>query len=509
MLSISRPNFFPGQMINYKDFNRLSKQADKMTSIICKHLYQGGGILLQALEEFDINPLKGLSVLIKPGIALLPTGYPVILSEEKVLDLGDYLSGKQSKTIIVSLKNTTKGRDRFTDEQDSSVSGYQTEAMEPEIVITSRNVPEDAVELFRVKLHPKSTTLRSSTCQEEWNLELTSPNNPSLSGIIDCRYRTSILPQTHLPMNVSTLIELRKSLYQIQESHRKISKIYLIEDPFRSIEYLNQLHAEVLSRPFQPIKVSFLISEFAEKLSYFLEHLNNRMGQQRTNYDRPTLIESIETLDRLKEKEVLPRHLSLDSIPKVADSLNRFVSFAEKKFSLLNTVEEALLDLRDRFAALDAKITLGGQLFHRVDLIKADNTDKLSVKSQLTHNRKLSTRFKSGDTLSLKGTFIKDGILSVCLDVPHPDRALVLLLHQYVRRSGSTIHYEINGKHLQTDNWEDLDLSNNWMNKGLVIPAEHLVAQDNRLKIRLEQSDLDFGFFDVAAYQPALDKGEL
>ena len=68
--NVMRPNFFPGQVIDYKDFNRLSQQADRILSMFCRHLYRGGGVIANALDEFEVSPLKGLSVLVKPGVAL-------------------------------------------------------------------------------------------------------------------------------------------------------------------------------------------------------------------------------------------------------------------------------------------------------------------------------------------------------------------------------------------------------------------------------------------------------
>src|SRR5690606_34367072 len=119
-----------------------------------------------------------------------------------------------------------------------------------------------------------------------------------------------------------------------------------------------------------------------------------------------------------------------------------------------------------------------------------------------------STVFKNGDKLSLKGRFIDRGIVSVDIKVPDPDKPLVLLQNRYVRRGGAQVHYEINGKHLMSEQGSDLKLANNWMNWGMVIRAENLVSQENRLKIRVDQSDLDFGFFNVAAYQPVTDAAE-
>ena len=55
LVAMSRPNFFPGQLVDYRDFNRLSQQADKTVSILCQYLFKGGGIVVDALEELGVE----------------------------------------------------------------------------------------------------------------------------------------------------------------------------------------------------------------------------------------------------------------------------------------------------------------------------------------------------------------------------------------------------------------------------------------------------------------------
>ncbi len=78
----------------------------------------------------------------------------------------------------------------------------------------------------------------------------------------------------------------------------------------------------------------------------------------------------------------------------------------------------------------------------------------------------------------------------------------MILIRHHVRRSQAIVHYDINGKTLAADAWEKLGLANQWMNRGLVIPSDRLVPGLNRLSLRVENCDLDFGFFDLHVYQP-------
>ncbi len=503
-VNLSRPNFFPGQLIDYKDLNRLAAQADKVSALLCRYLFESGGIIVRAFEEFEVSSLKTLTLLVKPGIALLPNGQPVVLSKETVVDLSPYRKGKESRKIVVAVKNVLQGTDRYTDREDASISGYRTEALDAQIVIGTSASSDDGIELFRVTLAPDTESLRMATIQEEWKTELDA-------GVIDLRHRNTIVPQTFAPMRSEESLKVRQALYGIERAHSKMERIYLVDDPFTTVQYLTQLHAEMLARPFQPLKMAFLMSEFADKLSKYLDKLSSRLGAQRSNFDRETLLKAVALLDGLKEKQVLPRAQSWKVLPEVAELLMQFVDFAERKFSLVNTVEEALIDLRNRYCSMENKIVLGGHLFEQVDKLVVDDEDRVEIKAPTSFSRMLSTRFQNGDALTLKGKFIKEGMLTLKLQVPHPDRPIVLILHQYVRRAGSILHYEINGRHLITDQFdmqgEMPELSNHWMNRGIVVPAEQLVPQENTLRIRVQKSDLDFGFFDISVYQPSVIVG--
>lgn len=510
MLStITRPNFFPGQPIDYRDFNRMAQQADKVMALLCQYLYAGGGILVDALEEFRPESLQQLSVLIKPGIAMLPNGQVLILSEERVLDLKEYRPTNGTRLMVISARNILSGKERYTDEEDSAITGFRSEVFEPELLISEDRAPSDAVELFRVILHPSSITTRLPEAEEEWKIPLSDEEDAASAAILDLRFRHPIVPQTYVPATAEQLISLRQSLYRIEIAHKRLSKIFLIADPYQGLTYLSQLHAELLSRPFQPLKLAFLLSEFSKSFSLFLEFLDRHVGNQRTNFDKGLLLNAIRVLSSIRTQEVLPKIPALNRLPEVADLLDQLVNFAESRFSLLDTVAESLGDLRDRLFAFESHISLAGHVFKRVDWVEAKDSTRCKVRSEDNHSRKVAARFKNGEELSLKGLFIREGFFQIDIEVPYPDRPLVLLFHQYIRRTGSELRFEINGKPIKTESSDPArgSGSNYWINYGLVVPPEPLASRSNLLKIRVERADLDFGFFDIAAYQAEDIKG--
>ena len=502
-MSLSRPNFFPGQLIDYKDFNRLASQTDSKNSLLLQHLFQGGGVVAGALESFGIDMLKGLSVMVKPGLALLPTGEPCLLNRETVLDLNAYAMTKEAKSFVVSLRNVSRGSDRYQDPEDASIVGFRTELNEAEFVVSESTLP-GAIELFRVTLAQSTTTLRPMTAEESWNendrLELDS----EVTSVIDLRFQKRLLSSTQTAAETPQLLRLRKSLYTIEKAQRRLGQIYLIEDPFFVGLLVTQLHAEVLAQPVQPLKVSFLVSQLAEKLSLYLELVCSRVGNQTANFDKANTLALIEKLESLKSREARIGNVPLEPLFQITEGMLALVNHAESSFNLLNTVEAAIRDLRDRLVEWEDKLVLGGQLFKRVDRLTAEDNTRVQFKSALTQTRLLQTKFNNGDNLSLKGIFIRSGSLTINLKVDHPERPLVLLSRQYIRRGGSTIHYEINGRPILTDQGNASELTNSWINRGIVVPAEYLTGDGNQLKIELEKSDLDFGFFDLVVYQPVV-----
>lgn len=494
VMQISRPNFFPGQLIDWKDFNRLASQADRVSALLCRHLFDGGGIIVNAMEEFRIEPLKGLACLVKPGLALLPSGYPVVLSGDTVVDLAPYRKGA-AQTLIVNLKASIEGRDRYTDRQDASISGYLTESIESQVVITAGTKLAEGVELFRVNLDSSSEELRLPTVSEEWAPQLGS-------GVVDLRHRQRIVPQTYAPVPFSALLPLRGSLYSIEQAHKRLQRLYLCEDPYGTTGFLLALHAEVLSLPFQPLKTAFLASEFADKLSLYLEKLMQHTSRGENEIDQSTLLKLVRLLEEQKVKAVLPSVPSLEFLNETARELMGLVAFGEKNFRLVHILEEALREAENREYRFEDQTLFAGHLFERVDRVSASEPDRFQVRTSRAFQRELATRYANGDSMALTGTFIRDGGVEIPFQIKSENSPAVCILRQYVRRAGTVVHYEVNGQLILSESWADSDQSNVWKNKGIVIPAEKLTSQGNVLRIKLERSDLDFGFFEVAVYQP-------
>jgi len=499
MMKLSRPNFFPGQWIDYRDLNRVAGHSDQYLSLLNRAVFSGGGILLNALEEFSVSSHEGLTVRIRPGLALLPNGELATMTEDYLLDFKTYLMKEGQQTLIVGIRNVVRGADRFTDEVDASISGFKTEVFEPEIFVASELKGPDCLELFRVHLSDKAQSLRLATNQEEWGT--TTPASEA-EGILDLRFRPTVLPVTYAPVGGTQLISLRNALYKIEECHRKLRKIYLIEDPFNIPIYVTQLHMEVLARPFQPLKAAYLLAELAEKFALFLDLLQAKLGKQAFKYDRKTLLEIAELLEPLRRREVFPRNVNLEALIGLANSLSTFTAFAEEKFSLMDMVEEGLVDIRGRAFAYDDKITVAGYPFERTDLLTAADTARLQFLADQVHSRSVKTQFASGDSLALKGTFLQHGTIQMQIRAPKAGSPTVILCHQYLRRSGTEIRFEVNGRLLKTETFEYQNIENQWLNGSAVIPADYLTGETNTLRIHIDKTDLDFGFFDLAVYQP-------
>ncbi len=497
---MNRPNFFPGQLVDYRDFNKLSQQADKTVSLLCQYLFKGGGIVVDALGEFKIEPTAGLGIRIQSGIALLPNGQAVCLSEDQLVDLAPYRLSGSEDPLVVSLVDSVLGADRYTDEADPSITGFRTELIVPQLKFSTGQPPDSGIELFRIAMKETSQSIRSALDNEGWNGTLMS--NKTGEAVIDLRFRPRIVPQTFVPFSTQNFIDLRSAIYTIEAALRKISKLYLVDDTLHSLEYLTHAHAELLSRPFQPSKVSFLVSEFADRLARYLELLSRKLGGKQHRFDEKSLFEVVKVLEPLRIREIVPRTPELMPLVGVATHLQTFIDYALENYHLVTALEEALLEIRRERHEFGNRLLLAGHAFERVDLITQANSDKFTLATPSSHVRSVTTRFHDGAQENLKGVFFKKGVLTLELQIPHPNRLACVVMHQYVRRAGSATVYEINGKRLEAEKIEIGDDANSWINRGLVIPSEHLVQGSNLFRIQIEHADLDFGFFDCMVYQP-------
>ena len=497
-----RPNFFPGQMVDYRDFNKLAQQADKTVSLLCQYLFDGGGIVVGALGAFQVDPVEGLLVRVRPGIAILPNGQAVCLTEDRLLDLTAHKDAGSDLPLVVSLVDSVVGADRFVDEADPSVQGFRTELTLPEFRFSFGSGTPSGVELFRVLLDPKASALRLATAQEGWASRLPG-------SVIDLRFRCQIVPQTFLPFSTEEFRQLRGALYSLDSCLRKVARLYLLEDEGHSLEFLAQAHAELLTRPFQPAKVSFLVSEFAERLGVYLGFLSSKLGSRKHQFDERSLLEAVTLLEPLRVRELVPSLPRLGTFKELSGRLEAFVDFALQNYRLVGALEQALLDIRTRQEALGPHIILAGHSFKRVDVSDYEQTvtGKVVVRGSGHQVRTTSALYKEGGAVTAKGLFFKQGEVTVDLQVPHPDRLACLFLRQYVRRAGHSVRYEMNGKAIETDKIAVVDGANSWINRGLVVPSEYLVRGSNQLRITVDKADVDFGFFDCAVYQPQTTSG--
>jgi len=496
IMQVNRPNFFPGQLIDWKDFNRLASQADKVSALLCRHLFEAGGIIVNAVDEFRIEPLKGLGVVLKPGLALLPNGYPVAMVHDSVVDLTPYRKAG-TQTLVVNLKSSVEGRDKYIDRQDASITGYLTESVEPKIVVSAGAPLPDGIELFRVSLEGTVDSLRMATVAEEWAPQLGS-------GVVDLRFRKRIVPQTFAPLDFPLLLQLRESLYGIEQAHKRLQRLYLCDDPFNTETFLVALHSELLSLPFQPLKAAFLSAEFADKMSCYLEKLMQHAARGENEIDNVALVNLVRILEVQKTKAVLPSVPTFEFLNQASQLMMGLVEFGEKNFRLVHILEEALRERENREFNFENETLLAGHLFTRVDLVRAEQEDRYQTRTSRSFQRALTTRYSNGDSLTLTGMFIRDGVVEIPIQIKNEGQPAVCVLRQYVRRAGTVVHYEVNGQLIASESWEDSSLTNAWRNKGIVIPAEKLISQGNVLRVRLDRSDLDFGFFEVAVYQPEL-----
>lgn len=502
LTSLSRPHFFPGQLLDYRDFNRLSEQGDKVSSLLGSRLLHGGGILLQALREFAIETRDNLTIVIKPGMGVLPNGEMLVLNEDRALDLATYRATDNCR-LIVGIQHQSIAEDPYTDDEDPSIQGFRTQSRVAQVVVVAGSLPEGALELFRVVLSTDSRSVRTATLTENWSDQAISPSGSE--AILDLRFRKSIVPLTFAPLDFPGLVGMRRTLYGMEEAHRRIQKIFLIEDGFGCRLYLSQLHAEVLSVPYQPLKVAFLVAEFADKLALFLESVARKCPTGQPNFNREIYLELSRILDEARVRHALPRALPFDLISRLGERMEAFTRFAEQRFTLLNAVEEALLDLKDRGVDFPDQTTFAGHLFRRVDYLVSTDKERVTFQSTQSQVRKLQARYRSGDQVTRTGVFLRDGKITLDFAVPQTDSPVVIWFPQYLRRKGARLEYGINGKTLLTENSAESDADNLWKNRGLIIQPEALVPQGNRLTIRVEEADLDYGFFEAAIYQPVSD----
>ncbi len=494
-----RPNFFPGQLVDFRDFNRLSRQGETAVALFCRSLFPGGGVVVDALKDFAVEAREGFSVLLRPGLAVLPDGDTVILDCDRLIDLSPY-AGETAGPLVVALTKSVVGTDPFVDPTDPAVEGFRTVRVLPDFRFGIGQAPAGCIELFRVAMGPSVRALRLSTEREGWTPGSIAPDAEG-TAVIDLRFRPSIVPQTYAPVPAEESVRLRASLFALEQGLRTLEKLYLMSDPYRSAEVLTQVHAEALSRPFQPLRVAYLVAEFAERFSRYLELLRTKLGAAGTKYAEDDLLAVVRALAPFRVREMVPRYRSLEGLVAAREALDRLVLFAEENYRRIGILEEALADLRHRSMRFDERLLLAGYLFQRVDHILPTAGDRFTVRAANTQLRRVRASFGDGTSHDEKGLFFAQGVLDVELQVPDANKLLCIVRREYVRRGTGRVSYEVNGRPVGSPIAEDVAGHNRWAHRSLVLPPELLVPGTNRLRLTVEQSDLEFGFFETAIYQ--------
>lgn len=506
----SRPHFFPGQRIDYRDLNRLAGQGDQATQLLSNHFFPGGGIILGAFEEFRLMLSQGEKggkayVVIHPGIAVSPTGSLVILNSELVVRLSEL--GASRHPVTVGIQNTIQGSDHLVDFDDPSISGFTSQRMEPRLVISEGTLPADAIELFRVYLSTAGLDLpfKMMSPEEEWEFEENS--NERAHHSIDVRSRKYVSPQANRDLSFSETLKARKALYGMETDIRELVRHFLCDDRHQAQLYLALLHAELVSIPFQPIKLSFLLSAFAEKLGLFLEDIEKQVGERHSNWDRGASLALMTSLSGLRVRTLVPREVDLPALCESAEKLHAIAAVARLRYSVANVVELAARDIQNCPFEFKSQIPLGGHAFARVAHFKASDANEMRFSSGEPRMRHVMGRFSEGTLHQELGAFLSEGSVHVPFDLPNPDNTTVILLRHFARRGDTAVEYTLNGKQLCQDRWADLGVKG-WFHRSFVVDSSTLVGAGNQLSIQLNETDLDFGVFEIAIYQQHVGKSQ-
>lgn len=488
----SQPNFFPGQWIDYRDFNRLVIHTQDTLAGALKCLYPAGGILSGHLKEFKVSVDGAFGVTIESGVALLPNGEVSYLPEATQVDLSLFQDLDHEVSIRVCLKNRCHGEDHTVDPEDASVSGYRTTRIQGEIEIGIGKHVENAIELFRVQMGPGLSSLYDAS-SDDWEL--------ARLGQIDLHSRKRIEPYSSLAAEGEKFWFWRRALLRLENSLFKILKMYLVEDYFQVGVFVSLLHQEILSRPFQIARAQFLLEEVAARLSLFLDRWMRESGAQLHSSDREAILQILPYLEGLRKKEFVHTRFKIDELIPAIDLLEKYLDSSGGGVDFISRIRSALIEWNNIPYEYFQKMTWAGYLFEKVDHVEPDDEKKVVIRSSEHQLRHQSASYLNGDSATLPGVFIAGGEVEASVSVRSIDRPLVLLLRYYIRRNDLTVQYEWNGKWIHSEQFSDADYQNRWVNRALVLPSESLLLGENRLTLKVGDQIRDFGFFGVGAYQ--------
>ena len=497
---LSRPNFFPGQSIDYRDFNRLAQQAFLTQGRLCQNLYPEGGIFSNELQGLNVIAQTELKLTILPGTALLPNGQILQLPQETLVDLGSYLT-QEGRWVIFGLTNQAKGVDPFEDQADPSIQGYCSETHEAKLVVGQGRIPNHSTEIFRVYLSPQASTLRNTPEEAIWKADENPIQNDSSDvAFLDLRFRKKILSPSYFPIPIPRWLELRQLIFQSEDTHRQLKNLFLTQDDHQLNHALLNLHASLLEIPFQSMKVSFLATEVCDRMARFLEDLSDRVPRYRSDLDRKVVESALKLTEQFRKKKAIPEEISISKFKAVLDTFVTLGRNAQSKLNYPHTIQAALEDKRNRHFQFQNQEIFAGFSFRRVDYISASDPG-VQISSEEVLPRKLTAVYKDGKRVTQSGLFIPKGRFTITFNVLDPTQSAIIVLRHYERRQKGNSRYLLNGKTLENVQLSKGVFTHRWKNLGWLIPAEQLIAENNQLTIRIEDSDLDFGFFGFAIYQ--------
>jgi hypothetical protein len=190
---------------------------------------------------------------------------------------------RTGNTVFVTIGNDRMARDKFTDPEDTTITGFLSEGTVTRVEASTALPSSDRLELCRVDISGETKRLSASS----------SESASEEVAVIDLSYRKLLLAQT--APDFSELEAARAPLALLDESLRKLGKLFLMEDAVSStMHLLSSVHAELLSLPPQPLKMGFLLSEFARKLALFLENLDRHLPLNRNDLDRPRVMQTLD-----------------------------------------------------------------------------------------------------------------------------------------------------------------------------------------------------------------------
>jgi hypothetical protein len=492
---VPKPNFFPGQWIDYRDFNRLVQTSSESLEALNRAVYSGGGIISGVLSEFELKLEGDFQVSVGSGMAISPNGDLCILEAQSLLDLSPFIALDRDVDIRVYARNRVEGKDFLKDPEEPSVCGFRTNLGIGELKVCLDTEDPTGVEIFRVRINPSVIAIKPFLL-DSWEL--------SETGRINCHHQTKIQGYTEDFIHNPSRFIWRRSLVRLEQVLEKIRKSYLVEDYSQVGVFVSLLHCEILNRPFQLSKAQFLLEEVASRLCQFLDRWLREVSDKVPASDRDAIVTILQNLESLRVRRAHSQQFEMQKLIHAIDLLDTFVQACDSGIDFIGRIRTALIDWENTSVDFLQKMIFGGYSFQRVDTISPESTDRFLVRADHRQIRKVSAKYLNGDRVTVPGLMIKSGEIEAYPKVSMVDRPLVLLLRHYVRRPGQSIQIEWNGKHIHTESFTDSEMSNSFVNRFIVLPAEKLIHDENRLVLKPNAERQEFGFFGVIAYQPSL-----